>query len=90
MTNAQGTPVQSPKAKLISGENFYAQLYATKSRDPVAANQLLSAVPEQALLSDAQQQSLGTQFTLNETEHVITQRLGTGKAPGPDGLPNEL
>jgi hypothetical protein len=90
LIDPQGIPTQTPKGKLKVGERFYAQLYENKLSGPEAAHRLLSAVPHHSLLSDDQQALLSNHFSETEISHVINQRLGTGKAPGPDGLPSEF
>lgn len=85
-TNALTTTTEE---RLNVATDFYSQLYSCDPSDQDATNQLLNAIPPQAILSDQDSIRLQRDVTPEEIDDVVS-RSPLSKAPGKDGLPFEL
>jgi endonuclease/exonuclease/phosphatase family metal-dependent hydrolase len=89
VSHTTGDLVTSTADILQEAHHFYRDLYSPTSVDDSSIETLLSNVPTDALLSDAQVQSLDQVPTGSELIAVI-KHAPNNKSPGLDGLPFEV
>lgn len=86
---ATNTLTTSAEERLEVATGFYSHLYSCDPSDRDATNQLLDAIPPNAILSEQDNARLQGNVTSDEVEYVVG-RTPLCKAPGKDGLPFEL